>query len=156
MREGGARTSPRPSAPHRRYRFRAIGFFATVFRVTGFLAIAFLAGGFFAAAGFRAAGFLAAGFFAAADFLDAGFFAAGFLAAGIAAGLAAAATVESTVRAPAAIFCTAAIPLIAARFVSYAALAVTILPLLESSEKRNFPVGPFLTMNVPGIERLPC
>ena len=97
------------------------------------------------AAGFFAAGFFAAGFFAA------GFFAAG-LAAGFAAGFAgaAAATVVSTILAPAASFCTDATPLIAARLVSYAWLEATTWPLVETSEKRNFPVGPFLTTNFPG------
>ena len=72
-------------------------------------------------AGFFAAGFLAAGFFAA------GFFAAGFFAAGFGAGFAgaAAATVVSTIVAPAASFCTDATPAIAARFVSYAWLEAT-------------------------------
>ncbi len=94
------------------------------------------------AAGFFAAGFFAAGFFAAG-------FATGFFAAGFAAG-AAAATVMSTILASAASFCTDATPLIAAALFSYAWLEATIWPLVETSEKRNFPVGPFLIMNFPG------
>jgi hypothetical protein len=99
-----------------------------------------------------AAGFLAAGLLAA------GFFAAGFLAADVAAGLfagcfaagAAAATVRSTILASAANFCTDATPLSAAALFSYAWLEATIWPLVETSEKRNFPVGPFLITNFPG------
>ncbi len=78
---------------------------------------------YFFAAGLFAAGFFAAGFLAAA-FLAAGFlaagFAAGFFAAGFATVFADAAAVESTSVAPAASFCTDAIPPMAARFVSYA------------------------------------
>jgi hypothetical protein len=99
----------------------------------------------------RAAGFFAAGFFAA------GFFAAGLaaaLAAGFAAGFAAAATatVVSTIFAPAASFCTDATPDMAARFVSYASLDATTWPLVDSREKRNLPVGPFLMTNFPGMD----
>ena len=56
----------------------------------------------------------------------------------------------STIRAPAASFCTDATPLIAAALFSYAWLEATIWPLVETSEKRNFPVGPFLITNFPG------
>ena len=82
-------------------------FLATVFRAAGFLA-----------AGFFAAGFLAAGFFAAAGF------AAGFFAAA-GCGTSASTTVVSTSFAAAASFRTEAMPLIAARFVSYGSLAAT-------------------------------
>jgi len=75
---------------------------------------------FFFAAGFLAAGFVAAGFFAAG--FAAGFFAAGF---GAAFAGAAAATVVSTTVAPAASFCTDAMPLIAAALFSYAWLEAT-------------------------------
>ena len=34
---------------------------------------------------------------------------------------------------------------------SYAWLEATIWPLVETSEKRNFPVGPFLITNFPGM-----
>ena len=69
---------------------------------------------------FLAAGFFTAGFFAA-GFLAAGFLADGFFAAGLGAAFAGAAAVAvvSTIVAPAASFCTDAIPPIAARFVSY-------------------------------------
>ena len=84
---------------------------------------------FFLAAGFFAAGFFAAGLAAAfaAGFFAAGFLATGFFAAGFAAGLTgAAATVVSTILAPAASFWTDATPLIAAALPSYAWLEATI------------------------------
>jgi len=82
---------------------------------------------FFLAAGFFAAGIFVAGLAAAfaAGFFAAGFLATGFFAAGFAAG-AAAATVVSTILAPAASFCTDATPLIAAALPSYAWLEATI------------------------------